>query len=209
MPGFWADEDLSPNEIELARRRAMQRPGYIDLASSNPTHQGLLFPGAILSSAAQRYWDARRYDPDPRGLFATREAIAAYYSRRAPALDLTPDQIFVTASTSEAYSLLFALLAEPGDNILGPDVTYPLFEFLAAIHHVELRPYRMIEAEAWAIDERSIAEAADARTRAVLIVSPHNPTGKVITRPLEMLDRLGIPVICDEVFAPFTYSVLA
>ena len=207
MPGFWAGEDLSPNEIELARRRAMQRPGYTDLASSNPTHQGLLFPGAILSSAAQRYWAARRYDPDPRGLFATREAIAAYYSRRTPPLALTPDQIFVSASTSEAYSLLFALLAEPGDNILGPDVTYPLFEFLAAIHHVELRPYGMIEADAWTIDQHSLEAVVDERTRAVLIVSPHNPTGKVVTRPLQVLDRLGIPVICDEVFAPFTYAV--
>jgi alanine-synthesizing transaminase len=207
MPGFWAGEDLSPNAIELARRQAMQRPGYIDLASSNPTHQGLLFPGTILSSAAQRYWDARRYDPDPRGLPTAREAITAYYARRTPTLHLAPDQIFVTASTSEAYSLLFALLAEPGDNILGPDVTYPLFEFLAAMHHVELRPYRLIEADGWAIDQRSLDDVADDRTRAMLIVSPHNPTGKVITRPLTALDQLGIPVICDEVFAPFTYGV--
>src|SRR5919202_2327124 len=99
MPGFWAGEDLSPNAIELARRRAMQQLGYIDLASSNPTHQGLLFPGTILSAVVQRYWDARRYDPDPRGLLAAREAIARYYSRRTPAPALTPDQIFVTAST--------------------------------------------------------------------------------------------------------------
>ncbi len=207
MPGFWSGEDLSPNDIEVARRRALRRPDYIDLASSNPTHQDLLFPGDILSTAARDYFETRRYDPDPRGLPAAREAIAAYYDRRAPALSLDPDQVFLTASTSEAYSLLFALLAEPGDNILGPEVTYPLFEFLAAVHHVELRPYRMVEREGWAIDERSLEAAADDRTRAVLVVSPHNPTGMVVARPLPVLDRLGIPVVCDEVFASFTYGV--
>jgi alanine-synthesizing transaminase len=205
MPGFWAGEDLTPNEIELARRQAMRRPGYIDLASSNPTHHGLLFPDAILDAAAGRYWSTRRYDPDPRGLPAARMAIAAYYRERTPPLDLPEENIYITASTSEAYSLLFALLAEPGDNLLGPQVTYPLFEFLAAIHHLELRPYRMVEHQAWAIDEQSLIEAADERTRGILIVSPHNPTGKVIGAPIPALDRLGLPVICDEVFAPFAY----
>lgn len=207
MPGFWDDEDLSPNDIELTRRRVADRPDYIDLASSNPTHQGLLFPPEILSSAAQAYWSRRRYEPDPRGAPPAREAIAAYYAGRTPPLSLTLDHIFITASTSEAYSLLFALLAEPGDNILGPEVTYPLFEFLAAIHHVELRPYRVIESHAWAIDEASLLDAADRRTRAVLIVSPHNPTGHVVDRPLPALDRLGLPIICDEVFAPFAYRL--
>src|SRR3712207_144682 len=158
MPGFWAGEDLSPNDIEAARRRAMVLPGYLDLTSSNPTHQGLLFPPSILSDVAGSYWTARRYEPDPRGLPAARAEIAAYYARRTPALLLSPDQIFITASTSEAYSLLFALLADPGDNILAPEVTYPLFDFFAAIHHVELRPYSMIEAAGWAIDERTLAE---------------------------------------------------
>jgi alanine-synthesizing transaminase len=207
MPGFWDDQDLSPNAIELARRVAMQRDDYIDLASSNPTHQGLLFPPTILQAGADRYWWHRRYDPDPLGAPAAREAIAAYYAARIPPIELDANSIFVTASTSEAYSLLFALLCEPGDNVLGPDVTYPLFEFLAAIHHVELRPYRLIEAERWAIDEVSMQAVADERTRAVLLISPHNPTGKVIDRPLAVLHDLDLPVICDEVFAPFTYRV--
>jgi aspartate/methionine/tyrosine aminotransferase len=205
MPGFWAGEDLTPNDIELARRRAMRRPGYVDLASTNPTYHGLLFPAAILDEAAGRYWGARRYDPDPRGLPAARAAIAAYYRERTPPLDLPEENIYITASTSEAYSLLFALLAEPGDNLLAPAVTYPLFEFLAAIHHIELRPYRMVEHQAWAIDEPSLIEAMDERTRGLLIVSPHNPTGKVIGEPINTVDRLGLPVICDEVFAPIAY----
>ena len=207
MPGFWDGEDLSPNDIERARQRAQARPGYIDLASSNPTHQGLLFPPSILDDASAEYWRARQYNPDPRGLPSARGAISAYYADRSLAVD--PEQIFITASTSEAYVLLFALLAEPGDNILAPDVTYPLFEFLAAVHHVELRTYHMREADRWAIDERSLLDCADARTRAVLIVSPHNPTGMVITRPVAALAELGLPVVCDEVFAPFTYAVAA
>ncbi len=209
MTGFWAGEDLSPNDIELARRRAMAMPGFVDLASSNPTHQGLFFPAEILREAADTYWDTRRYDPDPRGLLPARAAIAGYYATRRPPLSLTPDQVFVTASTSEAYSLLFALLCEPGDNVLGPNVTYPLFEFLATVHHVELRPYRMVEALGWALDEGSLHEAADDRTRAVLLVSPHNPTGKVVSEPIPVLDELNVPVICDEVFAPFVYCVPA
>ena len=206
MPGFWAGEDLSPNDIEMARRRAMQRLDYLDLTSSNPTHQGLLFPAAILREAAADYWESRRYEPDPRGTVAARDAIVGYYASRTPPLALSTDQVFVTASTSEAYSSLFALLAEPGDNVLAPEVTYPLFEFLAAIHHVELRPYRLLEHDGWSIEEEDVLAKADSRTRAILVVSPHNPTGHVVQHALPRLSRLGLPVICDEVFAPFTYG---
>src|SRR4029450_1832226 len=141
MSGFLADAGLSANRIEQARQRAAQR-GYIDLTSSNPTHQGLLFPPDILRVAADRYWTARRYAPDPRGLPMAHEAIAHYYrSRRTQTSEVLETSevsvcrdIFITASTSEAYGLLFALLAGPGDNVLAPNVTYPLFEDLASIY---------------------------------------------------------------------------
>ncbi|MCS6846788.1 MAG: pyridoxal phosphate-dependent aminotransferase [Anaerolineae bacterium] len=200
--GFLAGADLSANAIERARRAASN---YLDLTSSNPTHQGLIFPPEILRAAAEPYWAARRYDPDPRGLPAARDAIVRYYSGRIPALHLQPDHVVITASTSEAYGLLFTLLADPGDNLLAPDVTYPLFEHLAAAHHVALRPYRLDESRGWQIDEATLLRAADARTRAVLIVSPHNPTGMIVQQPIAALERLGLPVICDEVFAEFTY----
>src|SRR5215471_17786430 len=108
MSGFFADGDLSPNRIEQARQRVAAGAGYIDLTSSNPTHQGLIFPPQILQAAAERYWRTRRYDPDPHGDAAARRAIASYYAARTPPLALRPDNIFITASTSEAYSLLFA-----------------------------------------------------------------------------------------------------
>ncbi|BCX02784.1 MAG: aminotransferase class I/II [Candidatus Roseilinea sp.] len=200
--GFLAGADLSANAIERARRAS---PGYLDLTSSNPTHQGLIFPPETLRAAAEPYWTSRRYDPDPRGLPAARAAIANYYAGRTPVLYVQPDHIVITASTSEAYGLLFTLLADPGDNLLAPDVTYPLFEHLAAAHHISLRTYRLDESRGWQIDEDALLCAADARTRAVLIVSPHNPTGVIVQQPIAALDRLGLPVICDEVFAEFTY----
>ena len=200
-----AEADLTANAIELARQRTAD---YIDLTSSNPTEQGLLFPPDVLRLAAEPFWVTRRYLPDPRGRMEARQAIAAYYQHRSPALSLSVDiDIFVTASTSEAYSLLFALLTEPGDNVLAPDVTYPLFEYLAALHHVELRPYTLNPDNRWQIDEASLLARADERTRAVLIISPHNPTGAVIQRPVLALNQLGLPIICDEVFAEFTYGV--
>ena len=209
MSGYLADADLSANPIELARQRAALR-GYIDLTSSNPTHQGLLFPAEILREAADGYWSSRRYDPEPRGLLSAREAIAQYYAeRRAPSLQHDPERVFVTASTSEAYGLLFALLCEPGDNVLAPDVTYPLFEYLAAMYHVQLRPYRLDETRGWWIDEDSLRDQADRRTRAVLVVSPHNPTGMVVQERQPVFDELDVPIICDEVFAEFPYGAPA
>src|SRR5215217_3872393 len=207
MSGFFADGDLTPNRIELARQRVAAGAGYIDLTSSNPTQQGLIFPAELLRGAADRYLSARRYDPDPHGAPAARAAIARYYAARTPPLALTPEEIFITASTSEAYGLLFALLTEPGDNVLAPVVSYPLFEYLAAIYHVELRPYAMDEARGWRIDPASLYAQADARTRGVLLISPHNPTGMVVRAPQPALASLGLPLICDEVFAEFTYRV--
>ncbi len=203
-----AEADLSSNAIELARQRAANGDGYIDLTSSNPTQQGLLFPPDLLRAAADPFWVSRRYSPDPRGRLETRQAVASYYLRRSPALSLSVQKdIFITSSTSEAYNLLFALLTNPGDNVLAPDVGYPLFDYLAALHHIELRPYSLDPRRNWQIDGPSLLAAADTHTRAVLIVSPHNPTGTVVRQPVPELDQLGLPVLCDEVFAEFTYGV--
>jgi aspartate/methionine/tyrosine aminotransferase len=203
MSGFLADADLSANAIEQARQRS---PGYIDLTSSNPTQQGLLFPPDVLRTAAEPYWSQRRYSPDPKGLPTARAAITNYYLRhRTPSFTLDRNDLLITASTSEAYGLLFTLLTEPGDNVLGPNITYPLFDHLAEAHHVELRTYDLDESRGWQMDEASLLDAADERTRAVLIVSPHNPTGMIVKQPVSALDQLNVPVICDEVFAEFTY----
>lgn len=209
MPGVFDDLDLAPNALELARQRRLAAGGYVDLTSSNPTRQGLLFPPAILRAAAEGFWETRRHEPNPRGSPAARAAIVAGYAARTPPLPLELDDLFITASTSEAYSLLFALLADPGDNLLAPNVSYPLFDYLAALRGVELRAYTLDEAANWAIDGASLLAAADTRTRGVLIVSPHNPTGAIVSSAVPALARLGLPLICDEVFAPFTYAAPA
>ncbi len=216
MPaGCFHDIDLTPNRIEEARRRRAAGRGYHDLTSSNPTHQGLLFPPDVLRSAADAYWEQRRYTPNPRGSEPARVAIAHTYAARlaqtspptATPYAPTPADIFITASTSEAYSLLFALLTTPGDNVLAPNVSYPLFEYLAAIHHITLRPYALDESRHWQIDAASLLAQADEYTRAVLIVSPHNPTGAVLHTPLPALETLALPLLCDEVFAAFPYRL--
>ncbi|MBU2621545.1 MAG: pyridoxal phosphate-dependent aminotransferase [Proteobacteria bacterium] len=207
MAGFFSGHDFTPNRIELAFREAENKKGFINLAGSNPTYEGLIFPPDILKKAAKPYWNKRRYSPDPRGLSSARSAISGYYGRRTPSLQIMPDDIFVTASTSESYGLLFALLADPGDNFLAPKISYPLFEHLAAIHHVKLRTYDMEEDDGWSIRESSIISESDERTRGIIIVSPHNPTGMVVKCAIPALDRLGLPVICDEVFAGFPYGV--
>ena len=198
--------DFSLSPIEQARRFYAGR--YIDLASSNPTHHGLLFPPHILEDAARSYWHARSYDPHPRGLISARRALQAVYAQRTPAVALEADDFVITASTSEAYSHLFALLTAPGDNVLAPDITYPLFQYLAELHQVELRPYTLVlDDHSVAVDQSSLLHQADLRTRAVLVISPHNPTGHVWTTALPALSQLGLPVICDEVFASFPITV--
>lgn len=204
LGGFLAGSDLSPNSLERARQRLAGR--YVDLTSSNPTHNGHLFPADILAAASAGYWAARRYAPDPRGHLPARAAIATYYATRSPAPGISAASTFLTASTSEAYSLLFTLLAAPGDNLLAPRVSYPLFDLLAEMRGIELRPYELTEEDGWAIDEDSLRDQANARTRGVLIVAPHNPTGMIVERTLPALTHLGLPVICDEVFAEFAYA---
>ncbi|PDV97700.1 pyridoxal phosphate-dependent aminotransferase [Candidatus Chloroploca asiatica] len=206
MPGVYDDLDLSPNELELARLHQQASGGYVDLSSSNPTEHGLIFPPQVLQQAAEGFWASRRYAPDPHGSATARAAVAAYYAGRTPALHLELDDLFITASTSEAYALLFALLADPGDNLLAPGLCYPLFEYLAALRDLELRPYQLCEEDGWRIDEASLRDAVDQRTRAILLISPHNPTGSVIQQPVAVLRELGLPLICDEVFAAFTYA---
>lgn len=207
MPGVFADLDLSPNPLEQARQTRLAAGGYLDLTSSNPTSQGLLFPADILQAASAGFWAQRRYAPDPHGAPAARDALVATYAARTPALELAPDDLFLTASTSEAYHLLFALLADPGDNLLAPQVSYPLFEYLAELRGLELRSYQLDAAQGWQIDPAALLAAADRRTRGVLLVSPHNPTGMVVMQAQAALSQLGLPLICDEVFAAFPYAV--
>lgn len=207
MTGFLADADMQLNRIEQHRQRTHD---YIDITSANPTTQGILFPADILRTASDSYWHERRYQPDAHGLRTARQAVADYYASRQPHIHFDPaHDIYITASTSEAYALLFSLLTNPGDNVLAPDISYPLFEYLAAMFRIELRPYALDPSRGWRIDPWHLGRMSDERTRAVLIVSPHNPTGNVIKKPMPVLEWLNLPIICDEVFAEMPYAIPA
>jgi alanine-synthesizing transaminase len=211
--------DFSLSPLERLRRQAARREDYLDLSSSNPTLHGFIFPPDILRKAADEYWRTRRYQPDPKGSLRAREAIAQYYARRDPPLPISPEHIFITASTSEAYSLSFALLTAPSDNVLAPVPGYPLFDQLATLHHISLIPYTLdppsfdasqshtSERLQWHLDGTHMLAQINERTRAILMISPHNPTGHVLTPNFQLpTSNFQLPVIADEVFCEFPFA---
>ncbi len=162
-----------------------------DLTISNPTQAGFRYPDWTAPLADAR---AMTYEPDPLGRRETREAVAAYYARRG--FPVSPDRILLTASTSEAYSMLFKLWCDPGDRVLVPQPSYPLFDHLAALDGVEAVPYRFFYDGRWSPEPIETGAA-----RAVVAVSPNNPTGSLAD--VAILRSLGVPVIVDEVFADY------
>lgn len=184
----------------LERARDAGRP-VLNLTTSNPTRAALPYPETrILSALSDRR--ALTYAPTPFGLESARDAIARAYDEDGVRID--PSRIVLTASTSEAYGFLFKLLADVGDEVLIPEPSYPLFELLARFEGVKLVPYRLAYDGAWHIDLDTVARAATSRTRAILTVSPNNPTGSYVKQAeLEALGALGLPLVSDEVFAPF------
>jgi hypothetical protein len=194
--------DLSPNPLAVALARARQsaRP-LLDLAESNPTRTGLPYArDAILEAIASPA--ALLYEPASFGLAAAREAVARDLSAHGPPVEAS--RVVLTASTSEAYAFLFKLLCDPGDEVLVPVPSYPLFEHLARLEGVRAVPYRLAYDGVWHVDLDSARRAATSRTRAVVSVSPNNPTGSYLKRAeLDALAGLGLPIVSDEVFARY------
>jgi aspartate/methionine/tyrosine aminotransferase len=117
---------------------------------------------------------------------------------------IDPSRVMLTASTSEAYSFLFKLLCDPGDAVLVPAPSYPLFEHLATFESVRLVPYALAYDGAWHVDLPSVSRAIDERTRAILVVTPNNPTGSYLKKhELTALAATGLPIVSDEVFARY------
>jgi len=196
---------LEANAVSRAidRRRASGAT-LLDLTQTNPTVVGISYPADVLSSLSNR--QAAVYDPDPLGLAEARSAVAD--EARATGIPVIASQILLTASTSEAYALLFKLLCNPGDEVLVPQPSYPLFEMLTRLEGIEPVAYRLEHHGAWSIDRASLERAMTGRTRAVLTVSPNNPTGSMMRAPdFEWLTglcaRSGTAIIADEVFADY------
>ena len=189
--------EARPNALWIERKalEAAGRP-IVDLTISNPTQAAIPYPADLLASLSDPR--ALHYEPQATGLFAAREAVAEYYADHGASVH--PDQILLTASTSEAYHYLFKLLADPGDEILVPRPSYPLFEYLAGLELLDTVPYPAGSADP--------CNLATDRTRAVVTVHPNNPTGEYLTALQAQLlasrcAALGIGLISDEVFLDY------
>ena len=201
---------LPPRLDSNALARALERARssgrtLIDLTISNPTQVGFSYPPELFRALSSP--DVARYLPTPFGLPETRRAVAGEYQRRG--LSIPWEHIVLTASTSEAYSLLFKLLCAPcGDSVLTPVPSYPLFEHLTALDGVAARPYRLDYDARWSLDLSSVDVTWDSRTKAVLAVTPNNPSGSMLSgSEYAALDgrcaERGAALIVDEVFADY------
>ncbi len=181
----------------------------LDLTLSNPTRAGLRYDEEriLRSLASPRAMD---YDPQPKGLSAARAAVVNYYEAEH-GIKINPERVILTTSTSEGYSFVFRLLCNPGDEVLVPKPSYPLFEFLADLQDVKLVPYPLIYDHGWQMDFPSLRDAATKRTRGVIVVHPNNPTGSYV----QAQERLALGSFChehelaliaDEVFLDYTHD---
>ena len=197
--------NLDPNALaRLVQAKRRAGTPIVDLTESNPTRAGLSYPDDLLAPLA----DARalEYDPQPLGLWPARAAVAADFRRRGSIL--SADRVALTSSTSEAYALLFKLLCDAGDAVLVPHPSYPLFEHLTQMESVTALPYSLEFHGSWRIDLDSVRAALADRVRAILIVSPNNPTGSFLHRDdlvalAELAAERNLPLIGDEVFADY------
>jgi len=201
------DWNLAPNRLSeaLAAYRAAGKP-LLDLTVSNPTECGFAYDSEAILNAL-RNPGALKYEPNPRGLECARRAVAQYYAEKAAAVAI--EDIVLTASTSEAYSFVFRLLCDPGDEILIPAPSYPLFDFLADILDIKLVRYALVYDHGWQIDFHALEQAITPRARGVIVVHPNNPTGH-FAKPADFvkLNSLcaarGMAIIADEVFLDFS-----
>jgi len=201
---------LTPNRLaELLRERQTRGLPIVDLTESNPTRCGFdLDADEILAPLRDPH--ALTYQPDPRGLLTARKAVRKYYAERGAQIEA--DQIFLTTSTSEAYAFVFRLLANPGDRILAPQPSYPLFDFLGALNDVEVISYPLIYDDAWQVDLHGLASRWDSRSRAVLVVHPNNPTGSYLRKReldgvIELCRQRQAAIIADEVFVDYALEI--
>ena len=198
--------DISESSFAAALRevRASGRRLW-DLTVSNPTRCGFHYDADELLPPLMNP-QALTYDPNPRGLVSAREAVGRYYAGHGAEVGV--DDLVLATSTSECYSYLFRLLCDPGDEVLVAQPSYPLFDFLADLDDVPLKPYPLFYDQGWWIDEAELERTIGPRTRAVLVVHPNNPTGHwTRTTERERLERIcqrhGLVLIVDEVFLDY------
>ncbi|MCI0625190.1 MAG: pyridoxal phosphate-dependent aminotransferase [Acidobacteria bacterium] len=200
------------NRLYQARDAALQNgKQVVDLISGNVNQAGIQYPEALLRAALlQALPETRCYQPDSFGQPAARQAISSYYAEAG--VTLPPDQFLLTPGSSISYFYCFRLLAESGDEILCPSPSYPLFETIAQLGNVRLTSYLLKESRNWEIDLDYLESQLTTRTRAIVLISPHNPTGAVagwtqLRGLAEIASRHGLPLIADEVFSEFLFAM--
>jgi aspartate/methionine/tyrosine aminotransferase len=204
--------NLKPNRLAeaLERHKAGGRR-LLDLSASNPTECGFNYDSpAILQALGNA--ESLQYHPDPRGLKSARQGVSDYYAERGEQVSI--DDLLLTASTSEAYSFIFRLLCNPGDELLIPTPSYPLFDFLADVNDVKLIRYPLFYDHGWHIDVHALKQAVTPRTRGVIVVHPNNPTGHFTrTEEVAHLNQIcsanQMAIIADEVFLDFSLGATA
>ena len=209
----WNTEETAWSR-ELARRRASGLP-ILDMTEANPTRCGFDYDADLLRALDNA--DSLTYAPHPFGLRTARQSVCDYYADHSDSFGyqgapgLSPDDVILTASTSEAYSFLFRLLCDPGDEVLIAQPSYPLFDFLAVLDDVKLIPFALFYDYGWHLDVSALKAVVTPRTRAIVIVHPNNPTGHFTSaadRRLleEVCLTFGIALVVDEVFLDYSFS---
>jgi aspartate/methionine/tyrosine aminotransferase len=205
--------ELSPNRLSV-RIKELRKTGVplLDLTITNPTRCGLKYPDEKLLNAFVSP-DNLDYAPDPHGLLSARKAVLNYYAKRN--ISLSPEQIFLTANTSEAYSFVFKLLANAGDSFLAPEPSYPLLDYLATLCDIRIVRYPLNHQNSWGIDwNQWEQQVVTEMPQGIIFVNPNNPTGNYLSaqdhlRLSSILTKHSFPIIADEVFLdfPLTHTV--
>ncbi len=202
----WQRQSNRLSEL-LGKLRESGKPVY-DLTNSNPTDCGINYPQQEILRALSNP-ESLRYHPEPHGLISARKAVSEYYHQKSVVVDAS--DIFLTASTSEAYSLIFKLLCNADESILVPNPSYPLFDYLAQVNDVVIQQYLLHYDHGWYIDVDSIKRGITSTTKAIVLVNPHNPTGMFLKKSeynaiQELALQKNLALIVDEVFADYAYQ---
>lgn len=192
----------------LERLRSSGRE-TLDLTVSNPTACGLKYPDDLLRPLAEG--QSLTYEPVARGVLSAREAVCRYYAELPNPVEVSPEDVFLTTSTSEAYSFVMRLLCEPQDEVLVPHPGYPLFDFLASINDIKLRPYHLLYDHGWHLDLHALRQSITPRAKALAVVHPNNPTGSFVkTEEAKELSAIcaahNRALIVDEVFLDYAFE---
>lgn len=203
MEGF-----LNPIEKSYRRLKAAGNTP-VKLFLGNPTLQGIHFPENLLQESYREALQDPRYEPHPKGSPTARAAVSRYYLDQGISLD--SEKIILTSGTSESFFLLFQALSRPGDHFLAPQPAYPLFEYLAQMARAELKPYPLHADRNWDFSLIELEKLITEKTKGVILISPHNPTGAVFSldrlRGLaDLCRKFSLPLICDEVFSEFIWA---